>query len=419
MNDSEDESLEIAPLVYTNEKIVKPKVLAYSSTNIDDSDFPYNKDKQRDIKAYFKNKINPKKHMRYTFTNEGDLETYDVKKGEVVNTINLNYYMPSSKEKFEENNTARIDAIIDIETQIDLYKSLLREAYKEYTETNDAKSVVEYNIEIMNLEKQKMLIRSPIRQLNTYDDSIEKRSIYFDMPFEKRKSKDISYMVYRDFPLWKLYGIYTDSKDIHEATKQKSLSLGEIYLNNGKVARIFNNVDDINGFLSIFNVKDFVYKNTKYSSPYQTFEVLRMKENGFEDVANKFMSTRAITAIKIKAKQFSQPIKNIKAVWKEILREFYQQNSEFVEKLIKTNDDVLIFGNTMPYLGGVGLAGQEEIIDVGKWLYPNIVGEVLMELRGELKENSESKKEAFTKSVVTENELANKKKGAIISAMKK
>ena len=428
MNDSDFESLEIPPIADKNtgeNVIIKPKIFTYSSTTvIEDPDFPYKKDIQNTIKAYFKNRINPKKNMRYTFTSEGDLETYDVKKGSVIDTINLNYYRPITKEEFEENNNARIAAIIETEEQIDLYKSLLRKAYEEYKTNGDARSVVECNQEITNLEKKKIAIRSPVAFLKTFpdDEGIEKRTIYFDMSFEKRKIKDISYMVYRDFPLWKLYGKYTDSKDIHEATKLKSLVIGEVYLNNGKIARIFNNVEDDNGFLSIFNMIDFVYKNTKYSSPYQAFEVVRLSENGFVDVVKKIMDTRSIKQMQVRANAFKQPVKNIKAVWKDILREFYQQNGELIQKLIKTNDDILIFGNTISYIGGVGLAGQEEIIDVGKWLYPNVVGEVLMELRSEIKEiddNEKTKAESFTASSVSVDELANRKKGAIINAMKK
>lgn len=397
----------------------KTKISTYTSSHyIDDVEFPYNETKQKAIHAYFKNMTQPKKHMRYTFSENGDLETYDVKKGEVIDTIQLNYYRPITKEEFETQNNERIAALIATEEQIDIQKSLLRKAYEIYKETGNAANVVEINQDIINLERQKTAIRSPVRS-STWFEKVQKRSIYFDMPFETRMVEDIDQYYYRDFPLWKLYGKYTDSKDIHEATKQKSLIVGEVYLKNGSIARIFNNVEDENAFLSIFNVKDFVYKNTQYSSPYQAFEVLRLKENGFEEVAKKIMDTRAIKQMQIRAKSFSQPLKNMKAVWKDILREFYKQNGEFMQKLIKTNDDVLVFGNTTPYLGGIGLAGQEEIIDVGKWIYPNVVGEVLMELRGELREVDETKSEAFTASAVTAEQLANRKKGVIISAMKK
>ena len=129
------------------------------------------------------------------------------------------------------------------------------------------------------------------------------------------------------------------------------------------------------------------------------------------------MNSRAINFMKIKGKQFSDPLKNTKLVWKDILTEYFQQNSDLLEALVKTNDDVLVFANTTPYLGGVGLAGQDAI-DSAKWKYPNIVGEVLMELRSEFKENEKTKAEAFTQSVVSEEDVEKKKKAAIINVMK-
>lgn len=387
--------------------------------NIQDKEFPYDNTKINAIKAYFKNKANPKKHMKYTFSNEGNLDTYDVKKGEIIDTIKLDYYRPITKEEYEIIDKIRIDAIVEVEEQIDIEKSLLRQAYADYKETNNASQVVEHNNEISDLEKKKVFLRSPVKTLINFPESIEKRTIYFDIPFEKRKIENVSQMVYRDFPLWKLYGKYTASKEVHEATKRTSIVEGEVYLKNGKIARIFNEEKDENGFLSVFTVKDFVYNNTKYSSPYQAFEVYRLKELGYEDLAKKLMETRAINYIKIKVKQFTEPMKNTKAVWKDILREFYTQHIEYLEKLTKTNDDILVFANTKPYLGGIGVAGQDEVLDSLKWKSPNIVGEVLMEIRSELKETPVSKAPTFTESAKTEEQVEAAKKGSIIASMKR
>ena len=385
--------------------------------DIENKEFPYDINKQKAIKSYFKDKANPKKNMRYNYSNDGNLEVYDVKKGEVIDKISLDYYRPITKDEFDTLDTERINTIIAIEEQIEVQKLLLRKAYIDYKETNDVGEVVVINQEITNLEKQKVLLRSPVRFIKSFDETIEKRSIYFDMHFEKRKVADVSYMVYRDLPLWTLYGKYTSSADVHQAAKQTSLVEGQVYLKNGKIARIFNNVEDDNGFLSIFNVKEFVYKKTNYLAPYQAFEVLRLTELGFVEVATKIMNSRAINFMKIKGKQFSDPLKNTKIVWKDILTEYAQQNNDLLEALMKTNDDVLVFANTTPYLGGVGLAGQDAI-DSAKWKYPNIVGEVLMEIRSEFKENEKTKAEAFTQSVVSEEDVEKKKKAAIINVMK-
>jgi hypothetical protein len=115
-------------------------------------------------------------------------------------------------------------------------------------------------------------------------------------------------------------------------------------------------------------------------------------------------------------------LKDTKGVWKDILRNYYEQNPDLVEKLLKTNNDILVFADPSKYVGGVGfLTGQEELLDSKKWKTPNIVGEVLMELRTEFKEGVEIKEGggSFNETSKTEEEVKNQRKGSIINAMRK
>ena len=146
-----------------------------------------------------------------------------------------------------------------------------------------------------DLELKKVIYRTPVRDVKTIE-SIEKRKIDFEQKYEVRKANNIQVNVYRDFPLWKLYGKYTDSKEVLEASIQKQtvLGSGEIFLKNGKIARVFNNVseDDINSFLSIFNIQDVIINNVKYSSPYQAFEAIRVETLGMEKYIKSILFTK-------------------------------------------------------------------------------------------------------------------------------
>lgn len=388
-----------------------------------EEDFPYDLQTKNEIQNFFKKKLRSSKKYTYSVSNEGDLETYDSKTAELINSIKLKYYAPYSIDEIEELNKKRVEEIIKLEEEIDIQKDLLRKAYQEYKETKVASDVLRINEEISNLESKKTYYRSPVRNIIDLE-SVEKRKIYFDLPYEIRKEPLVYKMFYRDFPLWKLYGKYTDSKESYDTTSKKELLLvpGELVLANGKVARIFRAPDDeFNGFMSIYNINDFVYQETRFSSPYQAFEAYRLTELGAEDLRNKILQSRSIKYIQITSKKLLTPLKESKKVWADILRTYYSQNSDLVEKLLNTKEDVLVFADNSSYVGGIGfLPGQEEVLDSTKWKYPNIVGEVLMNLRTEFKENVETQSGGkFNESTITEEEVQKQKKGSIINVMRK
>ena len=388
-----------------------------------EDNFPYDLQTQNEIKTFFKNKLKPKKKYTYSVSNEGNLETYDVKTGELINSITLKYYRPLTIDEIDIIERTRLEEIIKLEEEIDIQKALLRKAYQEYKETKVGSNVLRINQEIADLESKKVLIRSPLREMIDLE-SVEKRRIYFDMPYEVRKEEIVYKMFQRDFPLWQLYGKYTDSKESYETVEKKRISLvpGEVVLANGKIARIFGSPEDeINGFMSIYNINDFVYQDTRFSSLYQAFEVYRLTEAGAEELRNKILQSRSIKYIHITSKKIMTLLKNIRDVWKDILRSYYEQNPELIKKLIDTNEDVLVFGDTSKYVGGVGfVTGQDEILDSKKWTTPNIVGEVLMELRTEFKEGVEVKEGgSFNESAKTQEEVNIQRKGSIINSMRK
>ena len=241
-------------------------------------DFPYDDKTKNQIKMFYKKIAStPGKRDKFLYkhTNEGNLEIYDRKTNDLLSTIPLLSYRPYTKDEYDTIEKERIEEIIKIEEQIDIIRGLLRNAYSEYKETKDSTNFLKYNEEMKDLELKKIYYRSPVRGIKMIE-SIEKRDIDFEDKFEIRKMKEIYVSIYRDFPLWKLYGKYTDSKEVIEASIQKItiLKSGESFLNDGKIARVFNeaNEDEPNYFMSIFILQDFVYNNVKYSSPYQAFE---------------------------------------------------------------------------------------------------------------------------------------------------
>jgi len=408
-------------------------------SSIKDPDFPYDETKQKQIKAFF-NHIATKKEKKkdkifYKRNPEtGNLEIFDKKTGNLLSSIPLFYYRPITKEEIDIMEKERIDSIIALEEKIDIQKSILRNEYNEFKTSRSSDRFIQINNEIKDLELQKTFLRSPVRNVKIID-TIETRDIDLEKEFEVRKSYDIQFSIYRDFPLWKFYGRYTDSKEVLDSSEQESIILlqGQLFLKNGKIARIFNDIDNDNKNLSIFTQRDFVYNDVRYSSPYQAFEAVRLLELGYEDLRNEVLKTRGSRLIKNIGRKINKPISDTKLVWRDILLNFYQQHEDLLNELLNTKNDILVFGNSISYLGGVGInAGDDDVLDVSLWktikhnsiiLEPNILGNVLMELRTEFREKDKRDlvkvEETFTESTKTEEEQEKDKKAAIINTMKK
>ena len=401
--------------------------------SIEDPDFPYDKKTQVQMKGFFDHISGPTKKrdkFLYKRSDEGNLEIYDIKTNQLVSSIPLYYYRPYSKEEFETIEKKRLESIIEIETNIDIQKDLLRKAHS----NKDKSEIIKINEDIHNLELKKTSIRSPIRDIKIIFEP-EIRSIMMNEPYEKRKMESVYQTIYRDFPLWKLYGKYTDSREILEASEQEKIVLeeGQVFLTNGSIARlIYEPGESINGLLSIYLFKNVVYNDTQYSSAYQAFEAERLKELGYDELRNNILKTRAIKAIRFTAQKIQKPMKNTKVIWKDILTKYYEQNPDLIDNLLKTKNDILVFNTDVSYLGGIGISsGLPESTNINLWktfnidnitLKPNIIGEVLNEIRSEMKEKTVDERVkvggAPKERSKTEEDIMKSKKASIINYYK-
>lgn len=376
--------------------------------------------KQEVLKNFYKKLLKKpsKRHAQkefYGYDENGNLVVKDADNN-TISTIELEYYRAYSKDEFEEMENERREKIIELERQIDELKLTLPEAENIEDEFN-------VHSQIMSLEKQKAFIISPYISIKSVE-GLETRDVQMeDEPEEKRKQKLVYQVVYKDFPLAKLYGKYTHSKEVIDAVEQKGVRLnsGEVFLTNGRVARFFNENEANNEFLSIYLVRDFIYNETKFSSPYQAFEVTRLMELGKEALATKVLNTRSVKTIRYYVREVLDVLPDTKELWGELLTEYYKQHSDLIKELVNTKDAILVFANTNPYLGGIGLTSEDpKRFDTKNWKQ-NIVGEVLMSLRSEFLQETKTEKQEknFVESTITEEEVAQKKKSAIIASMKK
>lgn len=401
--------------------------------SIRDPDFPYDEKTQIQIKEFytrFSGKIKKTDKFLYKLSDTGNLELYLKETNELSSTIPLYYYRPYTKEEFDDIDRKRIEDIVVIESEIDIQKNLLRKAVS----ANDASEVLRINEEIRELEMKKVQIRSPVRDVVTME-GVSKKLVFFDQPYEERKADVLQQTIYRDFPLWKLYGKYTDSREVLEASEQKKISLqeGQVFLTSGSIGRlIYEPGDSKNGLLSIFLFRDFVHKGTQYSSAYQAFEASRLAELGYDDLRTNILKTRALKTIRFVGMKIQKASSDTKQLWKSILRDYYEQNKDLIENLLSTNNDILVLNSDIPYIGGIGYkSGDESSTNISKWkafkfdttiLKPNIVGEVLSELRSEFREINEEDLVkvggVVEERTQTEEDIKKAKKAAIINNLR-
>ena len=142
------------------------------------------------------------------------------------------------------------------------------------------------------------------------------------------------------------------------------------------------------------------------------------------------MKSKSIKYIKAIASKIKKALVNTKEVWKDILTEFYTQNPDYIELLIDTKNTILVFANNpnLPYIGGIGFEAGTEVYDKTKWktlkigdviVGPNIVGNVLMELRTEFNESIPQVESAEVYDSYTTDEEKEKQKTAAIINFRK
>jgi len=366
------------------------------------------------ITNFYKDMINPprkeKGEISYGYSETGDLVSTK-KDGSIVSSIPLYYYRSYTPDEIASLELTRKENIIKIETLIDVEQGLLRKAHDDFKLTGDAHGVVLINQRIHDLQLQKIYYRSPLLTSVTIE-APEIRSIFFDQPYEERKYNDVVRIIRREHKLTDLYGKYTATKEYGTLEKPKlKLEVGtQVLLKTGKIARLFNDLDGPSPQLSIFNIFDFVWNDNQYSSPYQAFEYTRLNENGYKEKATAILKIRSPKTIKAVVSRIPGEVKDIAIVWKDILSAYASQNELMLDKLLNTKDDILVFTNEIPYLGGVGVNTE----DTKLWKYPNIVGNALMSVRSEKDESKRISTGGFIAS--REKESDAKRKGAIINA---
>jgi predicted NAD-dependent protein-ADP-ribosyltransferase YbiA (DUF1768 family) len=383
------------------------------------------------IKGFFRKRSKKGGLEGHTFTADGNLEIKDP-----AGTIQLKRFLPLEPADREALEEFRLDTIAVLEEEYAKERRALREAWDDYYNTGETREVLAANKRVAELDARRCGIRSAIRDIVPIENPVI-REVLLNNPYETRRmykiddpfEKELMRLCFYDFKPEHDMGKYVVDQNVAAelASGGAEAAAGEpnelLYrqtLKDGRRARIFFDKDaDVNGFLSPMWPVDFTMGETKYCMALQAYEVERAKELGMNELAASLLKTRSARMIRLMTVKVKAHPANAKGLWLKIYTEIYQQTEALKTRLLTTGTDTLVYADVREGPSGIGLAEKDSgVLDPTKWKGENAVGVAQETVRTQMREGelAEAPVNAEAKGVITEEEQAKAKVGAIIQA---
>jgi predicted NAD-dependent protein-ADP-ribosyltransferase YbiA (DUF1768 family) len=344
----------------------------------------------------------------------------------------------------------RLDQIAVLETALVEAGAALREAHT----SKEVPAILRLNQEITDLEVQRSALRSAVRAVIDIGNR-STREILLDQPYENRKiitpftepfqyyyksddprvvadpdrlknardpfDNEIVKMIFRDFPAERFYGRYVPDEDAtREAPADAPEEVFRQTLKDGRKARIFFDTEDPqNGFMSPMWPVEFTMGETRYFTALQAYEAERAKELGNEALRSSLLKTRSARTIRALTQKITDHPADAKGLWLSIYTAVYQQHPELLAKLLETGTDAIVYADARSGPSGVGVNDKDTaVLDPTRWKGENAAGLAQETVRSRAREATleEAPVAKATEGVVTEEEQAAAKVGAIINA---
>jgi hypothetical protein len=326
----------------------------------------------------------------FVYTPEGNLEIKANPKDIPPAVIPLRAFGPLTPEELEEIQTRQRERQLEIETQYVAKLKELRVANDELVPENPESyaRVVRANEELRELSVLRNKSLYPEQWTKTLE-SVDTRRILLNQPHEERK---LGYPVF----LFKRFGLSRADAEGHYREHGEAGAGG---MSGGATVVLFitDSEDPTTGPFHPATEREFVYNETRYSSPYQAFETERFKELEDEAMIKQLLGTRSAKTIKnLVAKEPKQPQNPLK-LWEEILEAFYTQFKDAMENLKATG------------------SARFHMMDkqIGTPDYANALANVRTKLK-ERENDAPGGIDPVKNSVITEGEQKKAKVGAII-----
>lgn len=327
----------------------------------------------------------------FVYTEEGNLQILENPKEIPPTVLTLRAFRALLPEELQEIETAQEATKLEIEARYVAKLKELRMA-NAALDTRNAESValvVRLNEEVREISVLRNKAMYPEQWVKTLE-SVDTRRILLDQPHEERKM---------GYPIYLYKRLALSRADVEgRYTEHGEFRPGGIGGGGTVVLFITDTEDPQTGIFHPATEREFVFHETRYSSPYQAFETERFKELDDEKMVKQLLGTRSAKTIKnlvsLEPRQPQHPLK----LWEDILETFYTQFKDAMENLKATG------------------SARFHMMDkqIGTPEYANALANVRTKLK-ERENDAPGGIDQVKNSVITEDEQKKAKVGAIIN----
>ena len=325
--------------------------------------------------------------LHYTYSEQGDLQIQGAK-GKNDEIIRLKSHTALRPEERKELEDKRLEKLQELEVKYEEILNELRETVASYKlGASTAAGVVAVNEKLRDITLLRSKEAYPERWIkNEVNPDIN--TILLSLTYERRKmTYDVGLLKRSDISRENVWGRYRE--DAIASTDQGADQAG------GGINDVFFIEDQENPFHPAF-MREFVYEETRYVSPYQAYQAERFKELEMPDIKAQILKTRSARTIHNIAEKEPTDVKYPKELWEQILEAFYTQHADVGTRLKDTGSKRFHLSEAM--------YGDQNYLDA------------LLAVRVALREqNADTQKEVgeVKESVITEEQQAKAKAGAI------
>lgn len=382
------------------------------------------------IKTYWRAKDqNPHLFVHMPDGNLGTFVRETKKKGETVESLDeppvklfdLPYYVPITREEVDALWAERQSEFEVLYESIEKAKKALRDALAAYKAgAGSVRDVVVANQLVADEEAKLVEIRSPKRWIEILANPTT-NEIDLTQKYETRK---IGY----DVNELKQYSI-DPQKLLRPLTEAEAAAMMAAPKSGGGQVDTYGVVTDKN-ILGMHWPETIKIGNREYFTAFQAALAETAWEQGNTDLFQSLMGTRSSRTMRnlAKAKESQAELRPTPEILLKVAKAIPKTVPEFVDVLLNTNDDYLVYANIEDEYFSIGVSADDiQVQDSNAWRGENAWGEALMQARTEFREarvtnkvdGDIEKEEQVEHKVISKEEQDAKKTAAIINARRK
>ena len=323
--------------------------------------------RKRDVKAF-------------TFTPEGDLQVPEMR-GQPAKVIPLPSYRPATIAELKEIEESRKESLAGVETEIDELQKELKEAIGEWRLSGATANVLRIQRELAALDAKRTAQITPIRWTANVKGLSLKQVFSEDAVGDKKLGFIVSMLRTRPYLFTESVRERVPGEEEPEATAEGE---GEAAVEREPEAFVFflEADDPEHGKLSPDTMVEFVYNETKFTSPIQAYEIERVSALGRKEVRKVLLRTTAPKKLRALSGMIKGNVEDPRALWIGILTALVNQHPEIGEVLRQTGKDTLVYADPRDEVSGIGLSMEDEqAMERSAWKGKNLLGQAWMAVR--------------------------------------